>query len=208
MPTSELNETINLLGQARAGDRGAADNLFFKIGPRLEAIVRLRLGYRLRTKMETLDVVQDAMLAALPHLEVKQFNSSGEFFHWLSALLENRIRDLADHFGAAKRNTERERPLEAPAGGEDTRLGPIAGLARGDTPSMIAAGREEACRLEQAIDELPEDQREALILVRYTGMSLAEAGQEMNRSADAVRMLVSRAIVRLGSLLVSTDSLT
>lgn len=208
MPTSELSETINLLGQARAGDRGAADNLFLKIGPRLEAIVRLRLGYRLRTKMETLDVVQDAMLAALPHLEVKQFNSSGEFFHWLSALLENRIRDLADHFGAAKRNTGREQPLESPVVNGDTRLGPIASLATGDTPSMIAAGREEVRRLEQAIDELPEDQREALILVRYTGMSLAEAGQEMNRSADAVRMLVSRAIVRLGSLLVSTDSLT
>lgn len=156
--------------------------------------------------METMDVVQDAMISALPHLEVGKFESGGAFFHWLTKLLENRIRDMADHYAAGKRDSARERPLQAPAAGGDTGFGPLADLATWATPSQVLGSREEIERLETAIDALPEDQREALILVRYEGMSMAEAGSVMGRSPDAVRMLAARAIVKLGQLLGASDT--
>lgn len=201
-----LMQTLNLLQLARQGDKQALNRLCALFGPRLAAVVRMRLGSRLRAKMETMDVVQDALLAALPHLEVKQFESGGALFHWLTKLLENRIRDMADHYAAGKRDAARERPLETPAAGGDTAYGPLANMATWGTPSQVVSGREEIERLEAAVDKLPDDQREALILVRYEGMSMAEAGAVMERSPDAVRMLVSRAIVKLGQLLGAFDA--
>ncbi len=119
-------------------------------------------------------------------------------------LAENRIRDQADHFAAQKRDAARETPLEARQPSADSVFGPIAELATFSTPSRAAVRAEDLSRLEAAIDSLADDQREALLLVRYEGLALAEAGKEMGRSPDAVRMLVSRAIVQLGNK-VSAD---
>jgi RNA polymerase sigma-70 factor (ECF subfamily) len=196
-----LTETISLLRLAKNGDPDAVNDLYARYGHRLETVVRLRLGRRLRAKMETCDIVQDALLAALPHIETTEFESNGSFFHWLTSLVENRIRDMADHFGAQKRDAGRERPLEATAAQGDSTFGPISELATFGTPSQVLSRKEEIEKLEQAVDALPDDQREALLLVRFEGLSLAEAGAAMSRSPDAVRMLVSRAIVKLGQLL-------
>lgn len=198
-----LCETIDLLRRAKSGDAKAVGDLYARFGDRLQAVVRLRLGSRLRTKVETCDIVQETLLAALPQLEKGDFPTSGALFHWLTRLAENRIRDLADHFGAQKRDAGRERPLEVRNPTGDSMFGPIADIATTGTPSMYASRNEEIEALEHAIDSLPDEQREALILVRYEGMSLAEAGAVMNRSADAVRMMVSRALVKLGSLMQS-----
>lgn len=105
-----LTETISLLRLAQNGDRHAVNDLYARFGPRLETVVRMRLGPRLRKKLETCDIVQDALLAALPHVERAEFESGGAFFHWLTKLVENRIRDMADHFGAQKRDAAREAP--------------------------------------------------------------------------------------------------
>lgn len=199
-----LHETISLLKMAKAGDTRAVADLYSRFGDRLQAVVRLRLGSRLRAKVETCDIVQETLLAALPQLEKGDFPTSGALFHWLTRLAENRIRDLADHFGAQKRDAGRERPLEVRNPNGDYMFGPIADIATTGTPSMYASRKEEIEALERAIDSLPDEQREALILVRYEGMSLAEAGAVMNRSADAVRMMVSRALVKLGGIMQST----
>ncbi len=199
-----LQETISLLHKAKAGDARAVADLYARFGDRLQVVVRMRLGSRLRTKVESCDIVQETLLAALPQLEKGDFPTSGALFHWLTRLAENRIRDLADHFGAQKRDAGRERPLEIRNPSGDSMFGPIADIATTGTPSMYASHKEEIEALERAIDSLPDEQREALILVRYEGMSLAEAGAEMNRTADAMRMMVSRALVKLGSIMQAT----
>lgn len=68
----DLSLTLHLLQLAQQGDKQALNRLYGKFGKRLAVVVRLRLGSRLRAKMETMDVVLDAVLAALPHLEAKQ----------------------------------------------------------------------------------------------------------------------------------------
>jgi len=194
----DLSQTIQLLGRAKQGDAQALNDLYGRYGERLRTVVRLRLGIRLRSKLESCDVVQDAMLKALPRMQDAEFATSGAFFHWLTAIVENHIRDMADHYAADKRDAARERPLELQQPGSQSITGPIANLATSGTPSMAAAQAEDLLRLEAAVDALPADQKEALLLVRYEGLSLAEAGEKMGRTPDAVRMLVARAIVRLG----------
>lgn len=193
---------MQLLNRARIGDKVAVNDLCARYGPRLQTVVRLRLGRRLRSKLESMDVVQDALVAALPHVQVKPFESGAAFFHWLTTILENRVRDLADHFSAGKRDTAREqRQANAAAGDGGSVFDPIGQAGTFTTPSQIIGMGEEVERLETAIDSLPDDQREALILVRYEGMSFAQAGAALGRSPDAVRMLVSRAIIKLGLIL-------
>lgn len=79
----------------------------------------------------------------------------------------------------------------------------IAALAATRTPSLAAVRVEELSRLEAAVDALPDEQCEALLLVRYEGLSLAEAGEQIKRTPDAVRVLVASALVRLGMSLTA-----
>ncbi len=200
-PVPDLQETIQLLRQAHAGDQKALGDLYARYGERLRSVVRLRLGPRLRSKMESCDVVQEALLASLRHVEQAEFVSSGAFMRWLSKLAENRIRDEAEKYTAQKRNAARELPLEVTTPATDSVAGPIADLATFTTPSQVAARAEDLQHLENAIDALPDDQKEALLLVRYEGLSLAEAAAHLQRSPDAVRMLIARALARLATTL-------
>ena len=197
-PEASPDATIHLLARVQSGQSEALDALCRRYMDRVHAVVRLRMGAGLRRKAESLDIVQDAFLAAVRGLEGFVYRNEGDFFHWLCRITENRIRDQADRFAAAKRDAGRERPLEQRLPSGDSLFGPIRDLATFTSPATQAARAEDLRRLELAIDALPEAQRESLLLVRYEGLSLQQAGEKMQRSPDAVRMLVARAIVALG----------
>jgi DNA-directed RNA polymerase specialized sigma24 family protein len=65
-----LRESINyktqrLVTLAQAGDESALDRLCNVYGERVRRIIRLRMGKELRSKMESMDLVQDAFISAL-----------------------------------------------------------------------------------------------------------------------------------------------
>lgn len=196
-----METTASLLRLAKHGDRRALDELYGRYWERILTVVRLRLGPALRSKVDSADIVQDALLSSLRDLDTFEYRSEGDFFHWLCKLVENTIRDRAEYFAAQKRDMTREVPFQKRLPSRTTVFGPLADVQQSQTPSHVAVLREELEQLEQALDRLPELQREAVILVRYEGLSLAEAGQQLDRSADATRMLVARAIVALGKAL-------
>ena len=196
-------ETIHLLNRFREGDQEALNRLYKRYFDRLHAVVRLRTGPKLRSKMDSLDIVQDAFLASLQGLDRFSYHSEGDFFHWICKVAENRIRDQAEHFAAGKRDIAKERPLEMQRPSVQSVFGPINELATSASPATKVVRAEDIQRLERAVDALPEDQREALLLVRYEQLSLAEAAGIMKKTRDAVRMLVARAIVALSKNLGS-----
>jgi RNA polymerase sigma-70 factor (ECF subfamily) len=191
-------ETVQLLARFREGERKALNELYRRYYDRILAVVRLRLGPKLRARLEESDVVQEAFLASLQGLKNFACQGEGDFFHWLCKLVENRIRDQVDRIGAQKRNADREVPLEPEWPSAESVFGPLHELATMASPATLAAKAEDVRRLEEAVDALPEVQREAVLLVRYEGLSFAEAGASMDKTPDAVRMLVARAIVALG----------
>ena len=134
----DVTQTVQLLRRAKGGDVQALNDLFLRFGERLRTVVRLRLGIRLRSKLESCDIVQDALMKALPGIQDAHFTTSGTFFHWLTAIVENHIRDLADHYAADKRDAARERPLEVRGPATESIGGPIAELATSGTPSLAA----------------------------------------------------------------------
>lgn len=67
------------------------------------------------------------------------------------------------------------------------------------TPSACAAAREDVLLLEQALDQLAPEDRQVIALCRIGGLPRDEAGRILGKSTGAVRVHLSRALVRLGS---------
>ena len=66
--------------------------------------------------------------------------------------------------------------------------------------------RQEALEaLDQALARLPPEYREVILLRHREELPFAEIGRRMNRSADAARMLWSRAFNRLAEELDDTS---
>ena len=175
--------TQTLCHQAKSGDRQAYDRLFALHTDRALMFTRARLGPKLREKVESIDIVQDAYLAAFQAFENFEYTDEGSFTRWLCRIIENRIRDMNDHFAAKKRQA-----VPLPKSGP---TGPITALDR-------AEHREKILR---ALDGLAEDHRQVLLLRFFEGLSAEDVGQMMDRTAGAVRKLTSRALVELGKRL-------
>jgi len=175
----------------QAGDEAAARALFERYAPELRAQVRRRMPPGVRRKVADSDVLQEAYLAAF--LSLGRFEQRGEdaFRAWLGQILEHKILDeVRRWFGTSMRDARRDHTV---ADGEAV---PTA-CARDPSPSVQAMEAEERAALWQAVDDLPEDYRTVLRLVHESGLSLAEAGARMGRSADAARKLYARAVARL-----------
>lgn len=175
--------TKTLCDQARAGNREAYDRLFGLHADRARLFIRARLGAKLRGKVESGDVLQDAYLAAHQAFDRFEYTDDGAFTRWLCRIIDNRIRDLGDHFGAQKRQL-----VDVP---RSNPTGPFALLDR-------AEHREKVAR---AIESLADDHREVLLLRFFEGLSAEETGERMQRTAGAVRKLTARALTELGTRL-------
>src|SRR5262249_14069822 len=105
----EPTSTHALLQLVQTGDKEALNDLYNRYLMRVLAAVRARLGAELRGKLESWDVVQEAMLASLKNVQSFTQTSEGAFLNWLAKVVENRIRDQLDYFHAEKRDHRLER---------------------------------------------------------------------------------------------------
>jgi len=190
-------KTQHLIALAQGGDESALNQLCTVYGPRVLWLIRLRMGRSLRSKLESVDVVQDVLVHALRDLQSFTYKSEGDFVRWLAGIAENRLRDNLDKLHAAKRDIRREvrfnREGESRAGRFNRRMEPIATT----TPSVVLSRQEEFERLSRAIDALKPEYREVIVLTKIEGLSYGEIGQRLDKSADAVRMLACRAMAAL-----------
>jgi RNA polymerase sigma-70 factor (ECF subfamily) len=73
--------------------------------------------------------------------------------------------------------------------GDDT----VDTLTEDTTPESIVMENDRQARLQHAINDLPENQRMALSMCVYQGLSNKEAAQVLDVSVEAVESLLSRA---------------
>jgi RNA polymerase sigma-70 factor (ECF subfamily) len=59
--------------------------------------------------------------------------------------------------------------------------------------------KEDLSKLEKAMDQLKPKYREAIMLTKIEGLSYEEIGERLDMSADAVRMVATRAMVALAA---------
>jgi len=190
--------TLGLVLRARAGDRDAYDRLFALASERALLFIRLRLGARLRGRLDSMDVLQEAYVEALRAFPDFEFRGDDSFSRWICRLIENRIRGLADHFDAAKR-----RPPGAPAP-----ISQVLDRVRATTPgpSTQFELKEDEKRLAAALERLADDEREALLLRFFQERDVDDIARLTGASASSVRRLVGRATAKLGGLLGEGES--
>ena len=175
--------TATLLSLLRDGDGSARDRLVARYLPLLRRWAHGRLPGYARDLNDTNDLVQITLLSALKNLEQFESRHEGALLAYLRTSLMNAIRQEI-------RRTTRHGGAHEPLP-EDSVWPLDAELSRRlDTDRWLD--------YEQALARLDPEQREAVILRLEFGMGWAEIAAALDRpSADAARMLVSRALVEL-----------
>ena len=183
-------DAADLLLRARTGSRDALGEILRRAGPRLLAIVRLRLGASLRRQVDSADVMQATFLKALGGLSGFRGSEPRSFAAWLAGIAENEIRDLADHHGRQRRDAKRNVDLE-----DHPEIRELAAAVRSET-SRIALD-ERALVLERTLESLSAEHREVIVQRSLEERSFTEIAERMGRSPDACRMLYARAMAAL-----------
>lgn len=162
----------------------------------LRLLARLHLDSRLRGKLEPSDLVQQTLLQAYQALEQFRGRSDAELAAWLRQILARALAQAVRDFARLRRDVARERSLEAALADSSARLDAWL-AAEQSSPSQQAQRNEEALRLAEALEQLPEAQREALVLQHWQGWSLAQIGVHLGRTPAAVAGLIKRGLKHL-----------
>lgn len=191
------HQTQHLVALAKEGDESALNQLCSIYGERVRRIIRLRLDQKLRPKLDSVDIVQDALIQALGGLKDFNYQNEGDFLRWLSRIAENKLRDILDKFHTEKRDVHKEIPFKKE--GRSTESGSVAapGPMRTTTPSVIACRKEALDKLEQALDKLKPEYKQVVMLKKIEGLSHAEIAERLGKKEGAMRMLLARAMAAL-----------
>jgi RNA polymerase sigma-70 factor (subfamily 1) len=197
LPTgAPVDDTADLVRRAQAGQRPALDTLFGRFRPTVLDLARRRLGAGLRSKEDPEDLAQTTFREAARDFPRYEYRGRRSFLAWLARILQNKIRDRAEYYRAAKRDSSREGSLwVSRPGADDLTFEPAAPLP--STTRMVERD-EEFEILHEHLERLSPLHRDAIRLVFFEGLTLREAGRRMGgRTEDAVRMIVRRAADRL-----------
>ena len=188
-----------LIRRCRAGEPGARDTLFNRYQAYLQVLARAQLGRRLQGKCDPSDVVQMTLLEAHRDFAAFQGSHEPELLAWLRRILAHNLFNEARRFAAQQRDTAREVSLDQVRAGVEHSSVALARALAADTlsPSQIAAQREAAVHLADALSRLPEDYQTVLLLRIFEELPAEEVAQRMGRTAGAVRMLQLRALTAL-----------
>ena len=194
------HKTQYLVALAQAGDNSAINQLCKVYGERVRRIVRLRMGRELRPKLDSMDLVQEAIFSALEGLGNFTYKTEGDFLRWLSRIAQNALRDNLDKLYADKRDIRKEVRLDSKRttteGGHVEPHEPV----QATTPSVILSQKEDLDKLEKALDQLKPEYREVIVLAKIEELSYAEIANKLGKSINAVGHLISRAMIALSDV--------
>ena len=183
MPPERCDESsVDLLLRAKSGDADALDRLLARYLPRLRRWTSRRLPMALRTLLDSGDLVQEAIISALPHLKTLEIRTERALWFYLKQAVRYRIIDLNKR--ARRRPTRHELPADTPV--------------TGPSPLEAAIGSEALMRYRRAMETLTKEQFRAVVLRVEMGLGYSEIANELGKgSPDAARMTVARAVGRL-----------
>lgn len=187
-------DTDDPIRPARPG-REELEALFARNLHLVRAFVRLRIDAVTRAQEAISDIVQSACRELLAN---DSFEYQGEvaFRSYLCQAALHKIQNRRRHWLAKKRGGGSVKPLESGAS-------QLENVYRTTLfhPQKGAIRAEEIAQLEAAFDRLPDDYRKALTLYRIVGVPLPELARQLERTEAATKMLLSRAMAKLTSVL-------
>jgi RNA polymerase sigma-70 factor (ECF subfamily) len=197
MPTDATDDPEALLTAARQEGEPALGRLLERYRAYLSLLARAQIGRHLRRRVDDSDVVQETFLAA--HRDFASFRGTteAELVAWLRNILAARLADLVRrHVKAKARDVRLQQSLAGDLDRSSQALA-FALAARGPSPSQEAARRELGVLLADAIQALPADYREVIVMRHLEGLPFAEVAARLGRSVDSVEKLWVRGLARL-----------
>ncbi len=187
----EQDSTQRLVERAKSGDRDAFDQLAERFRRRLGSSVEAWSKFQLGPKLDPDDTIQETFVRA--HRALPRFEWDGgddSFFRWLCGIAKRALAQMAE-------DARKARP---PSTAADVPVGT-------PSPSQILRRQERFDRLEAAVEKLTPEYRQVVLLSRIEGLSAKEIADRMNRSPNAVRHLIVRALRELRAHFGDTESL-
>jgi RNA polymerase sigma-70 factor (subfamily 1) len=179
---------------------GAVNQALEKYRAYLETLTHIQVDPRLRGKFGLSDIIQNTLLEASNTPERIAAMDSAAQKRWLRCMLLNNLKDEIERYFTKGRNVRRERSLDEAAEESSRRVcGVLA--AEESTPSEKLIKQEEALRVLEALSQLPERERESLVLQQYHGWKLAQIAEHLGCTTNAVAGLQARGRARLRELL-------
>lgn len=176
--------SLDLLERARAGDRSALNTLMARHLPRLRRWASGRLPRWARDIADTQDLVQETLLQTFKRIDRFEARGDGALQAYLRQGVLNRIRDEFRRAGRrpASEALDSQKPDDAAS------------------PLEEAIGRQAVERYETALQRLRAEDREAIIARVEMGFTHEQLATLLGKpSANAARMAVERALVRLAA---------
>jgi RNA polymerase sigma-70 factor (ECF subfamily) len=162
-------------------------------------IAGLQLDGHTPRRIDASDVVQHTLLEA--HARMHQFRGDdAALAAWLRQALVNNLRDAWRALKRDKRDVRRELALDAAIANSSARLEAFVATAQ-SSPSQQAVRNEDLLRLADALAQLPELQRQAIVLHHLHCCTLTETAQTLQRSDAAVAGLLYRGLKALRKLM-------
>ncbi len=169
-----------LILRAKAGDRVALEDLLAVVAP----LVR-RFGLRMcKNEHDADDVLQDTLISVLHHLD--EFEGRSSFSSWVFTLVRtacNRRRRGMKNAPNLPLDAATDRSSDAPS------------------PEQMANSLQMGALLEAALLDLPDEQRDAVVLRDVQELSAAEAAASIGITVEALKSRLHRARLALRSAL-------
>lgn len=200
---ADSQDTEALLEQVANGDGEALGRILERERAYLRRLLDFRMGPDLRSRVDPSDVIQETQLAV--NLRIEEFLSQRptSFRLWLRNKALEQLSNLRrKHVGALKRSVRRE--IKRP----DASSVALAAAIITDHPSSIARRRELSQQTEEAMAQLPDKDREVLLLRHVEALSNAEVAELLGISGDAASKRYGRAILRLRNKLIRAGALS
>jgi RNA polymerase sigma-70 factor (ECF subfamily) len=179
-PTSQSYET-KLVEKLRSGDSTAMEEFYNIYRKRLYSLVLEQVG---QDQAVAEDLVHEVFLAALNSLD--KFRGDSQLYTWLRSIALHKINDFY------RRQARQPKPKESsPDFDAMKQLEQIGD----DEPATLTMMETEETRqsVHQALQGLPQDYQEVLVLKYLEEMPVLEISQVMGRSPKSVEGLLSRA---------------
>jgi RNA polymerase sigma-70 factor (ECF subfamily) len=174
---------VELMLAAGAGDEGAFGEL---VGRHRNAIVNLTYRY-LGNRADAEDLAQDVFLKV--YRARKRYRPEAKFTTWLYRVAVNAC--LNEVRNRKHRPTHGAAPLTS--GDEEGGFIPALADAASESPADFTVRSELAALVREAVDDLPERQRLALLLNKFHGLSYEELATSLDMTIPGIKSLLVRA---------------
>lgn len=186
------------LGRLRNGDRNAFNELFALHRPQLFRIADFRMDNRLKGRLDTDDVLQQAFLDAQKRISNLQKSPTNSFLVWMRFILRQTIIDFQrKHLVSARRDVSRENRFYS-AFDSDQSVSILIQLVDSMTsPSQTISKQELIERVKSSIQLLSENEREIIALRHFEELSNSEIAETLQISQKNASIRYIRALEKL-----------